>query len=108
MEMIETMMKPDKRICLPQARLPGRHYEDDKPWDCRYCYYWAGRIRGCQLKNCWYLIHLPEQKNGPCIGYCIAKIQREIFSKTRGWKLPAGSEPAVITGLKKEMEAAPT
>ena len=103
--------------------------EDDKPWDCRYCYYWAGRIRGCQLKNCWYLIHLPEQpkqefdengvpvlncktcaygKNGPCIGYCIAKIQREIFSKTRGWKLPAGSEPAVNTGLKMEMETAPT
>ena len=129
MEMIETMMKPDKRICLPQARLPGRHYEDDKPWDCRYCYYWAGRIRGCQLKNCWYLIHLPEQpkqefdengvpilncktcaygKNGPCIGYCIAKIQREIFSKTRGWKLPARSEPAVNTGLKMEMETAPT
>ena len=61
MEITETMMKPDKRICLPQARLPGRHYEDDKPWDCRYCYYWAGRIRGCQLKNCWYLIHLSEQ-----------------------------------------------
>lgn len=33
-------------------------------------------------------------KQGPCIGYCIAKIEREVFSKTRGWKLPAES-PAI-------------
>ena len=30
-------------------------------------------------------------KQGPCIGYCISKIEREVFSKTRGWKAPADS-----------------
>ena len=114
------------------AQLPGRRYEEDKPRDCRYCYYWAGRIRGCSRKECWYLIPLPEKpkkefdangvpvldcrtcaygKQGPCIGYCIAKIEREVFAKTRGWKLPAdppeapspvqtpGSTPASICGV---------
>ena len=47
-------------------------------------------------------------KNGPCIGYCIAKIQREIFSKTRGWRLPAGSEPVTGRGPGMELEVAPT
>ena len=114
------------------AKLPGRRYEEDKPRDCRYCYYWAGRVRGCSRKDCWYLLPLPEKpkkefdengvpvlncrtcayaKQGPCIGYCIAKIEREVFSKTRGWKLPAdppaepapdrdpGSIPASVCGV---------
>ena len=90
-----------------KAHLPGRKYEEDKPRDCRYCYYWGGRNKGCTQKECWYLIPLPVKPeptfdaNGvpipncktcaygrlePCIGYCIAKIEREVFSKTRGWK----------------------
>ena len=115
METKETKKRADKPVQLTIAKLPGRRYEEDKPRDCRYCYYWAGRIRGCSRKECWYLIPLPEKpkkefdangvpvldcrtcaygKQGPCIGYCIAKIEREVFSKTRGWKLPAES-PAI-------------
>ena len=117
METTETKKRADKPVQLTIAKLPGRRYEEDKPRDCRYCYYWAGRIRGCSRKECWYLLPLPEKpepkfdangvlipdcktcaygKQGPCIGYCIAKIEREVFSKTRGWKAPAdpSAEPA--------------
>ena len=103
------MSKRSEPVVLPQAILPGRKYEEDKPRDCRYCYYWGGRFKGCLNKDCWYLIPLPAKpkftlntgvlselncktcaygKITPCIGYCIAKIEREVFSKTRGWKLP--------------------
>ena len=132
METKETRKRADKPMQLAMAQLPGRRYEEDKPRDCRYCYYWAGRIRGCSRKECWYLIPLPEKpkkefdangvpvldcrtcaygKQGPCIGYCIAKIEREVFAKTRGWKLLAdppeapppvqtpGSAPASICGV---------
>ena len=132
METTETKKRADKPMQLAMAQLPGRRYEEDKPRDCRYCYYWAGRIRGCSRKECWYLIPLPEKpkkefdangvpvldcrtcaygKQGPCIGYCIAKIEREVFAKTRGWKLLAdppeapppvqtpGSAPASICGV---------
>ena len=120
--------RADKPVQLAIAKLPGRRYEEDKPRDCRYCYYWSGRSR----KECWYLLPLPEipkkefdengvpvldcrtcayGKQGPCIGYCIAKIEREVFSNTRGWKLPAdppaepapdrdpGSIPASVCGV---------
>ena len=104
------MSKRNEPVVLPQAILPGRRYEEDKPRDCRYCYYWGGRCKGCLNKDCWYLIPLPKKpkfslntgalpeldcktcaygKPAPCIGYCIAKIEREVFAKTRGWKLPA-------------------
>jgi len=116
METKEKKKRTDKTVQLPMAQLPGRRYEGDKPKDCRFCYFWEGRIRGCSREECWYLIPLPEEqkkeadenclplldcrtcayrKHGPCIGYCIAKIEREVFSKTRGWKLPveAAADP---------------
>ena len=61
METKETKKRADKPVQLAIAKLPGRRYEEDKPGDCRYCYYWAGRIRGCSRKECWYLIPLPEK-----------------------------------------------
>ena len=61
METTETKKRADKPVQLTIAKLPGRRYEEDKPRDCRYCYYWAGRIRGCSRKKCWYVIPLPEK-----------------------------------------------
>ena len=98
-----TEIKKDKVVQSVKAQLPGRRYEKDKPRDCRYCFYWAGRCRGCSRRECCYLLPKPgvvkprTDKNGvpipdcktcpygklsPCIGYCIAKIEREVFSKT--------------------------
>ena len=50
METTETKKRADKPVQLTIAKLPGRRYEEDKPRDCRYCYYWAGRIRGCSRR----------------------------------------------------------
>ena len=61
METTETKKRADKPVQLEIAKLPGRRYEEDKPRDCRYCYYWAGRVRGCSRKECWYLIPIPEK-----------------------------------------------
>ena len=38
-------------------------YADDKPKDCKYCYFWGGRVKGCTLggvENCHYLIKEKE------------------------------------------------
>ena len=51
METKETKKRADKPVQLTIAKLPGRRYEEDKPRDCRYCYYWAGRVRGCSRKE---------------------------------------------------------
>ena len=75
-----------------EIRPESRRYASDKPVSCKYCYFWGGRKKGCELKECYYL--LPEEepeeqqrnppvadvhhgKVTPCIGYCLVKIMRE-------------------------------
>ena len=74
-------------------------YADDKPKDCRYCYWWGGKKEGCTLgeEDCFY--RLPEQEPGtkrnkcdgcpykkpePCIGFCISDIVKEMKEKKEG------------------------
>lgn len=61
-------------------------YADDKPKDCKFCYFWGGRVKGCilgEVENCHYSIKekevpfektkctdCPYKKTGPCIGWC--------------------------------------
>ena len=38
-------------------------YSEDRPKDCRYCYFWSGKKKGCDLggeENCYYRIR-PEE-----------------------------------------------
>lgn len=77
-------------------------FSADKPVSCKYCYYWLGKKKGCELENCYYLIRekpmltaeelairhhrgncstCPYRRASPCIGYCIEKILLE--RKTR-------------------------
>ena len=38
-------------------------YAEDRPKDCRYCYFWSGKKKGCDLgdeENCYYRIR-PEE-----------------------------------------------
>ena len=85
-----------KQIIDEKAMLADRKYEDDKPWSCKYCYFWEGRNKGCGLDECYYLIpedgavktskpamvgnctRCPYGKHSPCIGYCIAKLYHEM------------------------------
>ena len=36
-------------------------YAEDKPKSCKYCYFWGGKKKGCELgeDKCYYL--LPEE-----------------------------------------------
>lgn len=60
-------------------------FAEDKPKDCKFCYYWGGKKKGCTLggeEKCYYLIKeqppvkktkctdCPYKKSGPCIGWC--------------------------------------
>ena len=29
-------------------------YTEDKPKDCRYCYFWGRKKKGCMLDSCYY------------------------------------------------------
>ena len=63
-------------------------YASDKPKDCRYCYFWGGRNKGCELgeENCYYIIKEPANQSKSkcydccyghgrkCVGYCIKDI----------------------------------
>lgn len=66
-------------------------YAKDKPKDCRYCYFWRGKRKGCKLgeENCYYIIKAkPKPKSecdgcpygrvNPCIGWCTKKVMREM------------------------------
>ena len=81
-------------IIEPNAAIEGRKYSEEKPWSCKYCYWWGGKKKGCSLKQCHYL--LPEKKKAvkttpcggcpygkhvPCIGYCIARLYSEMKGK---------------------------
>lgn len=71
-------------------------YAADKPKQCKFCYYWGGRDKGCELgeENCYYI--LPEKKKAkktrpcdgcpygrinPCIGYCLRNILQQKAKK---------------------------
>lgn len=74
----------------------NRRYAEDKPKACRYCYFWQGKGKGCELAECYYLLPqepgtppeaddgeiscrgCPYGKHSPCIGYCLEKILREL------------------------------
>lgn len=66
-------------------------YAEDKPSDCRLCYFWKNNKKGCSLgvENCYYLIQAPGKtktdcdgcpygRDQPCIGWCTKKILREL------------------------------
>ena len=64
-------MKTNKDLIIePNAAIEGRKYSEEKPWSCKYCYWWEGKKKGCSLKQCHYL--LPEKKKAvkttPCSG----------------------------------------
>ncbi len=65
-------------------------YSAEKPEDCRYCYFWKNKRKGCLLgkENCYYLISAPPPPKSecegcpyglhhPCIGWCTKKILKE-------------------------------
>ena len=37
-------------------------YTEDKPKDCRYCYFWGRKKKGCMLDSCYYQ-RKPENVN---------------------------------------------
>ena len=66
-------------------------YASDKPKECKYCYFWEGKKKGCQLgeERCYYLLPPEKEKKkkspcdgcpygrvSPCIGYCLREIQQ--------------------------------
>lgn len=93
-----------------------RNYAPDKPKDCRLCFFWKGRRKGCSQAECYYL--LPEEgagaeellsqepdgtgdcrccpygRHSPCIGYCLQKVILEMKKKKR----KAGKEGCGIAG----------
>lgn len=86
-----------KLVIDPKAALPGRKYQKDKPWSCRYCYWWE---KGeCKEEQCRYLVTKVEEKeyphepgnckgcpygmHNPCIGYCMARILQELKGENR-------------------------
>ena len=64
-------MKTNKDLIIePNAAIEGRKYSEEKPWSCKYCYWWGGKKKGCSLKQCHYL--LPEKKKAektPCFSF---------------------------------------
>ena len=97
-KLTEIMRKEEEQnedlIIEPNAAIEGRKYSEEKPWSCKYCYWWGGKKKGCSLKQCHYL--LPEKKKAvkttpcggcpygkhvPCIGYCIARLYSEMKGK---------------------------
>ena len=62
-------------------------YTEDKPKDCRHCYFWGRKKKRCMLDGCYYQ-RKPENVNSecygcpygraqPCIGWCTRKILRD-------------------------------
>lgn len=39
-------------------------YASDKPKECKYCYYWEGKRKGCLLgeERCYYILPLRTKR----------------------------------------------
>ena len=103
----------------------NRRYAADRPGDCKHCYFWKGKRKGCSQEECYYLLPnespasvdvsenpLPQEfsanggggcqgcpygRHSPCIGYCLKKILREMGEK----KQSAGKEGERLAGRGK-------
>ena len=66
-------------------------YAEDKPSDCRKCYFWSDKQEVCSLgeNKCYYLLDIPEKaqsecdgcpygRDHHCIGWCTRKILKEM------------------------------
>ena len=72
-------------------------HTQDKPKDCRYCYFWK-KSTGCTYKGktgCYYepentapvteCTNCPYKRSGPCIGWCTREVLRSVgLMKERG------------------------
>ncbi len=71
-------MKTNKDLIIePNAAIEGRKYSEEKPWSCKYCYWWGGKKKGCSLKQCHYL--LPEKKKAVKTTPCVAVRMENMF-----------------------------
>ncbi len=34
----------------------NRRYAADRPGDCKHCYFWKGKRKGCSQEECYYLL----------------------------------------------------
>lgn len=69
-------------------------YAEDKPQDCRFCYFWNSLKQACRKERCYYKrqekkpvvrdimlgdCHFcPYGRYSPCLGYCLEKIILEL------------------------------
>ena len=64
-----------------------KRYTEDKPKECRFCYFWSSRQKKCELgeDKCYYLIEesdipaspctdCPYGKHQSCLGWCTKKL----------------------------------
>lgn len=64
-------------------------YAEDKPKDCKFCYFWENRKVGCTLgeADCYYLlpekepdtecVNCPYGRASPCVGWCTKRLLQE-------------------------------
>ena len=72
---------------VPTVTIDGIRYHASRPADCRDCFFWKNRKKGCVLgkENCYYLIEPPK---GPskCEGWALGKMGYiAIQSTDEGW-----------------------
>lgn len=77
----------DKQLRLEVKKMHGTRFSEEKPKDCRYCYFWCGKKKCCSLgkAECYYKVieeevkknecsDCPYGKHSPCIGWCMKKL----------------------------------
>ena len=72
-------------------------YSNEKPGECKFCYFWGGRNKGCEYigdKPCYYILEekvvdpdsceaCPYGKQRKCLGYCTKKLLAENKEKVK-------------------------
>ena len=106
---------------LEVSTLSGINYSQDKPKECRYCYFWKNNRVGCELgsDNCFYRIPqkqaisecdgCPYGRASPCIGWCTKRILKEMgmtpFQKRggeNGWRMITSTVSSLICSHSTE------
>ena len=47
--------KHDEPVSLPNAHLSGREYAEDRPDNCRDCFFWKKSTGSCTRYECFFL-----------------------------------------------------
>ena len=69
--------KHEEPVSLPNAHLPGREYAEDRPDNCRDCFFWKKSTGSCTRYECFFLRPLRKKIEESFFARSVKKLKND-------------------------------